>query len=165
MILCKSRLETLDRVQRMVERSSWTGLGSFNFGVNLPFVRYLPKGSQLIIGLPEQQAVTLEFQLRWLKTSRPDLIIVTSKNSHAKYGLFYTKREKWAMIGSANMSFLEKMDELVYFSKDEELYNKVAKFHETLLSKGTSVLPSPKPLSASALKDLRTLTVGPKTVG
>lgn len=159
--ICSTGLQAVEQIGRLASRASWVGLGSFGFDTSMLVWRFLPRDSQIVVGLPREQEKhsTITTRLGVLKARRMDLHIGTRDDFHAKYGIFRLPRSLWVMVGSANCT-PSPAHEVVVFGKSEELFKSIAKKHERWWINSKFVEPYKMlKLSRQDLRQLSSLTV------
>lgn len=144
--ICSTGLQAIDQIGRLASRAQWVGLGSFGFDTSLLAWKFLPKDSQIVVGLPREEIKhsTIITRLGILKDRRPELHITVRDDFHAKYGIFRLPRSLWIMVGSANCT-PSPAHEVVVFAKSEELFKSLAKKHERWWLGGKFVEPYKTP--------------------
>lgn len=165
--VCVTGLQMLHKLEQMIRQAEWVGLGSFGFDCGLELWRHLPKSSQIVVGLPRNEADAerrggLIRRLSYFKKAKPDLHISVRDDFHAKYCILRMPRSLWVMVGSANCT-PSPAHEVVVFAKSDSMFNILAKKHERWFVTGTFVKPDNTPkLSRSDLASLSSTVVGGK---
>lgn len=148
------------------ERATWVGIGTFGLNFECDWMRFLPKGNEIIVGLPREEVnrTTALRRLADFKRWKPELHLAVRSDFHAKYALFRTKRSQYVMLGSANCTHSPSI-ETVIFLEDEVLFNSLVKRHSkwfTTAERFIEATPTTPKLSKASLASLSSAPVDAK---
>lgn len=140
--LCTTGLQMMDHFRRLASQASWVALGSFGLDTSFEGWRLLPKGSEVVVGLPREieKHSTIRTKLGYLRKLWPEIRIATRTDFHAKYGLFRMRRSLWVMLGSANFTHSPAHETVIFF-QSEDVFKLLAQRHQRWLVTGTEVKP------------------------
>lgn len=154
-----SSISLAGAISNLSEKITWAALGTFGLSGGVKFLRSLPEGTQIIVGIPDELNQHTRDGLMVVQKQNPNLSIYFRSDFHAKYALFRTSTESYVMIGSANLTNSGYYDVSVLMHSPL-LFRTIADKHLFWVKGATPVDSKPaQPMSKEALKGLLSKTI------